>query len=186
MAAFAGLIGILLVFFAGGVLVSLKIGGGGDLHNLDAYLVFLALICLGIISGRLAPEESDRSVQAFSLEKNPSLLLILICFVPVWFAFMRGGRWNFQPRQGETAKLEEIQTAMDILNKEPGPILFVTERQLLTMGAIEGVELVPEYEKVFLMEISGGIPPFAERTLFQSHPDGADQHEHSTGMEEFC
>lgn len=152
----AGLIGILLVFFAGGVLVSLKIGGGGDLHNLDAYLVFLALICLGIISGRLAPEGSDRPVQAFSLKKIPSLLLILICFVPVWFAFMRGGRWDFQPRQGETAKLEEIQTAMDILNKEPGPILFVTERQLLTMGAIEGVELVPEYEKVFLMEMAMG------------------------------
>jgi hypothetical protein len=151
-----GLVGILLVFFAGGVLVSLKIGGGGDLHNLDAFLVFLALICLGIISGRLMPEDPESPIQEFSLEKVPAFLLILLCFVPVWFAFMRGGKWNFQPRQDETAKLEEIQTAMDILNKEPGPILFVTERQLLTMGAIEGVEMVPEYEKVFLMEMAMG------------------------------
>ncbi len=151
-----GLVGILLVFFAGGVLVSLKIGGGGDLHNLDAFLVFLALICLGIISGRLVPEDPESSIQEFSLEKIPVFLLILLCFVPVWFAFMRGGRWNFQPRQDEAVKLEQIQTAMDILNKEPGPILYVTERQLLTMGAIEGVEMVPEYEKVFLMEMAMG------------------------------
>ncbi len=36
-----GLAGALAVLFAGGLVVSAKIGGGGNLHNLDAYLVLL-------------------------------------------------------------------------------------------------------------------------------------------------
>ena len=32
---------ILLIFFAGGIVVSVKIGGGSNLHNMDAFLVFL-------------------------------------------------------------------------------------------------------------------------------------------------
>jgi hypothetical protein len=35
---------LLIVLFLGGLVVSTKIGGGGDLHNMDAFLVMLALM----------------------------------------------------------------------------------------------------------------------------------------------
>ena len=34
----------LLVLFAGGLVVSMKIGGGVDIHNLDAYLSLLLIV----------------------------------------------------------------------------------------------------------------------------------------------
>lgn len=151
-----GLIGILGAFFAGGVLVSLKIGGGGDLHNLDAFLVFFALISLGILTGRIQSETGTARSQSIEVNKIPAYLLLFICFVPVFFAFMRTGRWNVISAENDQAKLTQIKEAIEIIGDESGPILFVTERQLLTMGEIEGVELVPDYEKVFLMEMAMG------------------------------
>jgi hypothetical protein len=151
-----GLAGILLVFLAGGILVSLKIGGGGDLHNLDAYLVFLALICLSVILGHVKPEPPEVLPQICACNHVPAFLLALVVFVPVWFAFMRSGNWNLRPDTDQQTNLAQIQQAVKLLNEEPGQILFVTERQLITMGAIEGVELVPDYEKVFLMEMAMG------------------------------
>ncbi len=37
-------------------------------------------------------------------------------------------------------------------DQQGGEVLFLTNRHLLTFGMIEGVPLVPEYERVFLME----------------------------------
>jgi uncharacterized membrane protein YhaH (DUF805 family) len=34
----------LLILFVGGLLVSMKIGGGADIHNMDAYAVLLLVI----------------------------------------------------------------------------------------------------------------------------------------------
>ena len=170
-----GLLGILAVFFAGGVLVSVKIGGGGDLHNLDAFLVFFLLISLSLLSGRMAPEDPASRRKQFDLQKVPALLLIFICIVPVWFAFMRTGKWTFRQDLAEQVNLEQIQQAIDIVNENPGPILFVTERQLLTMGYIQGVELIPEYEKVFLMEMAMGN----NQEYLQEFYDRLDSHFYS-------
>lgn len=150
-----GLVGILAAFFGGGVLVSLKIGGGGDLHNLDAFLVFFALIVFGVLSNRLNYEHNARS-NVINIQKIPPLLLLLICLVPVWFSFMRAGRWTMTSAEQDQVQLGQIREAIEFVAKEPGPILFVTERQLLTMGEIDGVELYPDYEKVFLMEMAMG------------------------------
>src|SRR5690606_6798715 len=47
---------------------------------------------------------------------------------------------------------------------EGGEVLFITERQLLTFDYVEGVRLVPEYEKVFLMEMAmAGNPEYLGR-----------------------
>lgn len=167
-----GLIAILSVFFAGGILVSLKIGGGGDLHNLDAFLVFFALISLSFLSGRIVPDGNSVQVHSITLEKAPGLLLLLVCFVPVWFAFMRSGSWKVKDDIETQSKLQTIQNAVDILNEEQGEILFITERQLLTIGAIEGVEILPEYEKVFLMEMAMGN----NQDYLQKFYDLLDQH----------
>ncbi|MRS05455.1 hypothetical protein EG832_19910, partial [bacterium] len=52
-----GLAGILAVFAVGGIIVSVKIGGGGDLHNLDAFLVFYVLITTFLIFNLYASQD---------------------------------------------------------------------------------------------------------------------------------
>ncbi|NLE83718.1 MAG: hypothetical protein GX603_04295 [Chloroflexi bacterium] len=152
-----GLSGILIVFFVGGMLVSLKIGGGGDLHNLDAFLVFFLLISLSLLSGRLIADDPAARSHLPDLPRIPGLLLMFVCLVPVMFAFMRSGSWSGGHDSDEQVRLQQIQQAVEVINEvKPGPILFVTERQLLTMGEITGVDIVPEYEKVFLMEMAIG------------------------------
>ena len=43
------LIMILALLFAGGLLVSLKIGGGADLHNMDAYFIVLLIVFMYLL-----------------------------------------------------------------------------------------------------------------------------------------
>src|SRR5688572_16916014 len=45
-----------------------------------------------------------------------------------------------------------------------GEVLFISQRQLLTFGEIEGVDLVPENELVFLMEMAMSNKESAKRT----------------------
>ena len=69
---------ILLVFLLGGLVVSVKIGGGNNLHNLDAFLVLL-LICAGIVfSGRITPDTGDILVGRVSI-----WLMAIIVGVPL-------------------------------------------------------------------------------------------------------
>ncbi|PKN87841.1 MAG: hypothetical protein CVU46_02990 [Chloroflexi bacterium HGW-Chloroflexi-8] len=145
-----GLTAILAIFALGGIIVSVKIGGGGDLHNLDAYLVFLAIISTYLIFYRYVPQ-SDYIENKI---KIPFLLLIPVLFVPLYFTFQNGVSWNIKDTQSAKANVQLLQKGLDVLKNElPGPILFISERQLLSFGNIHGIELVPDYEKVFLMEM---------------------------------
>ncbi|MCX6056586.1 MAG: hypothetical protein NTW69_00305, partial [Chloroflexi bacterium] len=57
------LLALLGVLFMGGLAVSTKIGGGGDLHNMDAFLVMFALIATAFFAKSVAAE--DRSNPAW-------------------------------------------------------------------------------------------------------------------------
>jgi len=144
-----GLLGILFVFGLGGVIVSVKIGGGGDLHNLDAFLVFWVVITSMIIIDRYTFEVDQPSGQS----KMNYGLLFLVVAVPVILAFQKNTTWIFQDVTAQKNDVAHIQQALDLITEQPGDVLFITERQLLTFGDIQGVELVPDHEKVFLMEM---------------------------------
>jgi len=72
-----GLAGILFVFFTGGMVVSVKIGGGSNLHNLDAYMTFLLLISAYFYYRRVAIEaphshvDKKESAPATASGQNP-------------------------------------------------------------------------------------------------------------------
>jgi len=149
-----GLIGILGVFFLGGVLVSLKIGGGGDLHNLDGFLVFWVLVAGSFLSGAYTAEDSHNG-QVPSL-KPASFWLLLAALVPLYFMLSHTAAWGFEPVDSQRTELARMQAALDLLKDQPGEILFISERQLLSFDEIQGVRVVPEYEKVFLMEMAMG------------------------------
>ncbi len=144
-----GLLGILAAFGLGGVVVSVKIGGGGDLHNLDAFLVFWVLITSMIVIDRYALEVDQPSGQS---TLNYGLLLLTVA-VPVILAFQKNTTWTFQDVTSQKNDVAHIQQALDLITENPGDVLFITERQLLTFGDIQGVDLIPDYEKVFLMEM---------------------------------
>ncbi len=142
------------MFFLGGVLVSLKIGGGGDLHNLDGFLVFWVLVAGSFLSGAYTAEDSHNG-QVPSL-KPASFWLLLAALVPLYFMLSHTAAWGFEPVDSQRTELARMQAALDLLKDQPGEILFISERQLLSFDEIQGVRVVPEYEKVFLMEMAMG------------------------------
>src|SRR5690606_19421667 len=78
---------LLLVFFAGGLVVSVKIGGGTNLHNMDAYMVLLMVLVTGLLAGRYAPEGAA-PLQPVRL---PAWLLAAWLLIPIGFAVFSGG-----------------------------------------------------------------------------------------------
>jgi hypothetical protein len=137
------LLAVLGVLLLGGLVVSVKIGGGGDLHNLDAFLLVLL-----VISGGAWVEWNRNSAGAFPPARQ--LLLTLVLLVPAGFAVLSGQageRVDVAAQRAELGDLRERLQAVD------GPVLFLSQRHLLTFDEIE-VPLVEPYEKVHLMEMA--------------------------------
>ncbi len=147
-----GLAGILGVFFVGGLVVSVKIGGGGDLHNLDGFLVFWALIIGGILAMSSRLPEAERKAKE---NQSWRFWLAMAVIIPAFFAFMRSGTWSFGAAQSQGNELSDLKRAIAVLKENGGEVLFISERQLLTFSELD-LPVVPEYEKVFLMEMAMG------------------------------
>lgn len=173
------IVGPLLAFLAVGLVASTKIGGGGDLHNMDMFLigvaftVFIAWVngAKGVVLGGEMPVSMRfvliaaliipaivpwRQLRSFSYGDEIESIKVLTD-TPDKKAF------DMLPDSAaiETA-LEEIQAEVDEA-KEYGDVLFVDQRQLLTFGYIQNVTLIPEYEKKMLMNeaLSGNADYFS-------------------------
>lgn len=166
-----GLFAILLVLFVGGLVVSVKIGGGSNLHNMDAYLVVLLMICGMIYSNHLSPDYSDSDIaQDESLHNSTSILqryrwvwLGYLILMPILFTIFSGGALTYPDKELVETSLDKIRRQVQKASRE-GEVLFISERQLLIFGEIPGVKLVPEYERVFLMEMAmSGNADYLER-----------------------
>ncbi len=144
-----GLAALLLVLFGEGLVVSIKIGGGGDLHNMDAYIVMLALIAAYFVSGRVETESVDRS--AFEAVTWPILVAMLI--VPVAFSLSRVLPPIYYDRVQAEKDLSTLKETVQGYSKS-GEVLFIYERHLLTFGMIPNVPIVQEYEVIPLMEMA--------------------------------
>jgi hypothetical protein len=144
-----GLLAMLLILMIGGLVVSTKIGGGGDLHNMDAYLVLLGLIGVYFMSGQIAREAV--AVAEFATPPWPALAIVLI--VPVAFSFLRVGPPFTYDKAKAASDLSAVRVGVQTYGKS-GPVVFIYERQLLTFGMIPDVALVPDYEVVSLMEMA--------------------------------
>jgi hypothetical protein len=155
--------GILAVFLAGGLLVSVKIGGGSNLHNLDAFLALL-LAAGGIIySGGFVPDRPGQEEPRPGLQPRPQplpvLALALLVAVPLIPIAQTGAPRSLPDPQVAQANLQELQQLID--QAPPGEVLFISERQLLPFHLVQGVSLVEPYEKVFLMEmVMAGNPRY--------------------------
>lgn len=144
--ALAGIGGLL---FGGGLVVSTKIGGGSNLHNLDAYFVLLLLTGAYFLFDKALPDQASMPHTA----KRPAALVALILAVPVI--------WSLAEFSLPAAKdLQQAQVTLNSLNQlvssaaQRGEVLFISQRHLLTFGYVQGVPLVADYELLLLSEAS--------------------------------
>jgi hypothetical protein len=157
----------LIAFLAVGLVASTKIGGGGDLHNMDMFLIGVAFTTF------IAWMNGGRDV----ILKNEiptwvRLSLVTSLIIPAVIPWIQLRSYNYGDETNallvltdtrfkkdlgmlpDTATVENaLQTIQDEVNfaKEYGDILFIDQRQLLTFGFIKDVKLIPEYEKKVLM-----------------------------------
>jgi hypothetical protein len=144
----AAIAAMLLIFFTGGLVVSVKIGGGTNLHNLDAYMVLLWVLAASLAFGAYQPEGKLPARLAI-----PWPLLAGLLAVPILFAVFSGGPLNLPNRALADDALSQIKQLTAEATANGGRVLFISQRHLLTFHMVE-VPLVRDYEKLFLMEMA--------------------------------
>ncbi|HJS18290.1 MAG TPA: hypothetical protein VJ785_06065, partial [Anaerolineales bacterium] len=142
----------LFVLFVGGLLVSLKIGGGADVHNLDAYFVLLLIVFSYLVFARYRLENGEFP----NLVPIPWILVLAIFIMPAWSWLRFNVSFKTYDAEVTNAVLQSIQEQVDEVNARGGETLFITQRHLISMGMLDGVTLVPEYEREDLMEMAMG------------------------------
>ncbi|NWG08344.1 MAG: hypothetical protein HXY35_16835 [Chloroflexi bacterium] len=173
----------LLAFLGVGLVASTKIGGGGDLHNMDMFLI--GLFFTGVIAWENGGKEWATNINLSPFWTRVALLLLFA--LPGLqslgemrsYGFAEDASWlvtltdapnenalDMYPSQAITdSALETIRREVALARSQGGEILFMDQRQLLTFGYIEGVPLVPEYEKKVLMNEALS----SEEKYFQSY-----------------
>ncbi|MGA2503989.1 MAG: hypothetical protein ABSG01_07850 [Anaerolineales bacterium] len=144
----SGIFSAVLVLFLGGLVVSIKIGGGSDLHNLDAYLILLMLVGGYFYFDCLTPESNKMSVPL----SYPTVITILAIIFPVWMAVKQVSPSMTWDGSQVNQVLESLRSQTEAVGRTGGEVLFITQRQLLALKMVN-VPLVPDYEQDYLMEM---------------------------------
>jgi hypothetical protein len=147
--------GALAGFFAIGLVISTKIGGGGDLHNLDMYLITLLVV---IVLGLMSIDQSSRRGQWPVWAVGLILYLMFWVIYPFTPLHPGSGYHPFLelPKQNQVA--EVLSTTKNEVAKfaKSGEVLFMDQRQLLAFGYIPSIPFIPEYEKKYMMDQAMG------------------------------
>lgn len=138
-----GLSGLFLVL---GVIVSVKIGGGSNLHNLDMLWVTLALV-----AGWIWKQWMNRNFEGLFEKKSFLAVLCLTIIIPFTSLVESGHPLRLPENYLVQGSLETIQYEVAKAQKK-GDVLFIDQRQLLTFGYVKGLPLVADYEKKYLMD----------------------------------
>ncbi|HSL43247.1 MAG TPA: hypothetical protein VK897_07440 [Anaerolineales bacterium] len=162
----------MLAFLVVGLIVSVKIGGGGDLHNLDMFII--GLMFAGAIAWRSGAYTWIDTSQTAPVWIQFTLLLLIA--LPGYKSLMLLSPLRITEDITTVARLADIvedplpNPLPDTLPSEPdtakalsqlqgavaqasqtGEVLFMDQRQLLTFGYVSDTPLVPEYDKKVLI-----------------------------------
>ena len=150
-------LGTLTLFFLVGLLVSLKIGGGNNLHNLDMFLVTLLLL-----TAVFWQQGVGRWLQRGRWSPGEQVLLLLAVLVPMAY-FLPAPARSIPPKKRWAPVLERVRREVHRANVRGGKVLFIAQRQLLTFGFVEPTPLVPDYEKKYMIDqaMAGNAAYFA-------------------------
>jgi hypothetical protein len=160
----------LLAFLVVGLIVSTKIGGGGDLHNMDMFLIGLVFTTITAWQNGGSDWLIQDKIHLYPFWAKLALVLLLVLPGIQHLQQMRSynlGENAVWLKTLSDAKREsgmqilptqvEVDSALRLIQKEvdkaklKGDVLFIDQRQLLTFGYIKDVPLVPDYEKKLLM-----------------------------------
>lgn len=142
------ILGELTAFLVVGIVASVKIGGGDNLHNLDMFLI--TLVFLAALIWKAGGREI---IQTIGQQKWIVQVLLLAA---VLYPGSQGMLSSMPIETATKAKTEEALEIIQIMvdDRSPGEILLIDQRQLLTFDIIKNVKLVPEYEKKVLMDMA--------------------------------
>ena len=141
---------VLLVFFFGGLLASTKIGGGTNVHNMDGFILILYIIGTYVYWGSFV---HDPGIPPQSHRSNPYIIALTLV-IPVLYMQPIWGPLDLPDIRQAERDLNNLGVLVEGVAEDGGEILFLSERQLLAHNYIDDVPLFPEYEKMFLMEMS--------------------------------
>ncbi len=174
----------LLAFLGVGLIVSVKIGGGGDLHNLDMFII--GLMFAGAIAWRNGAFQWIDEIQ--SVPVWIKFIMVALILIPGYQPLLHMAPISIAEDITTVATLadivedplpnplpdtlpseEDASKALEGVQREvakaaqTGEILFMDQRQLLTFGYID-VPLIPEYDKKILINeaLSANVLYFAD------------------------
>jgi hypothetical protein len=145
-----GISGILIVFLLGGLAVSVKIGGGSNLHNLDAFMVLLS--CTGAYF--LSKSHAIENGQVIRVASVHAGIIILLALIPLGWSLATWEPFGVFDRKLVNDELSRLNQTVQRVTESQQEVLFISERQLLTFGDLDEFPLVPDYELLTLMELS--------------------------------
>jgi hypothetical protein len=160
----------LLAFLGVGLIVSTKIGGGGDLHNMDMFLIGL------VFTAVIAWQKGGGEWLTNNIDLSPVWVKLVLALLLVLPGLQNLGQMRSFSSVKDTASLvtltdapnekslelypsreltdhalETIREEIILAQSQNGAVLFMDQRQLLTFGYIKNVPFIPEYEKKILM-----------------------------------
>ena len=176
-----GLAAALLILFVGGLVVSVKIGGGSNLHNLDAFSILSLTMAATITFGKAIPDRLDSRSRPGEIQEvldvlNPKGRLervatcLAVLIVTLFTVLARGPAEPLPPADLTDKGLAALVRRVEEVGQNGGEVLFIANRHLLTFDYVKGIRLIPEYERVFLMEMA-----IARRTGFEDAQDYLDR-----------
>ena len=139
--------GPLVLFLAVGLVVSVKIGGGSNLHNLDMFLIGL------LLAAALAWRAGGFRALAH-LDKEPLWVQSLMVVMMLVFAYqplLGAGPIELPAEVIVKRALSGIREQVELAAQD-GEVLFMDQRQLLTFGYVPKIPLVDDYEKKLMMD----------------------------------
>jgi hypothetical protein len=143
---------MLLSLFFGGLIVSVKIGGGSNLHNMDAYFVLLVTISGYVFWERM---RFDQDIPQYNRYSEPLRWAAAFAIVIQIVLILQSVNLVSYPDRERDQK-DLITLNQKILNvyNSGGEVLFISERQLQVFDLVIDIPLVDEYEKLELMEMA--------------------------------
>jgi len=142
---------MVLILLLGGLVVSVKIGGGSNLHNIDAYLALLMIVAVYVFWGKVALDKDESPSEG--MDKIPVLVVALNIIIPVLITLRIGGVYIHPDSLKDKRDLNDLQQIISGVQPDED-VLFISERQLVVFDQIPGLYLVPDYEKLELMEMA--------------------------------
>lgn len=136
---------LLGIFSVIGFIVSVKIGGGSNLHNLDMLWLTVTLLAAWIFRDWLS-----QGLPGLRETKSVLAVFCIAIVFPVTLMITYGEPFGMPDDYFVTSSLQKLNVEVDESSKA-GEVLFLDQRQLLTFGLVKNVPLVAEYEKKVLM-----------------------------------